>query len=137
HGDTTRPYVLGSLFNGRDTPGDDLLQGKDGSFALKSDAKIYTQSKDAYTIKSGKTLTIEIDDNVSETYGKDWTNQTRGTASLKATRPFEIEGQSVSVTGNADVSIEGMTKVELKCGGSSISLDASGVSISGPMVKLG
>ena len=36
HGDTTRPYVLGSLFNGQDTPGDDLLHGKDGSFALLS-----------------------------------------------------------------------------------------------------
>ena len=52
HDDTTRPYVLGSLFNGQDTPGDDLLHGKDGSFALQSDQQIYTTSKDDFTIKS-------------------------------------------------------------------------------------
>ena len=36
HGDTTRPYVLGSLFNGVDVPGDDLTQNQDGSFAVLS-----------------------------------------------------------------------------------------------------
>ena len=54
HGDTTRPYVLGSLFNGKDQPGDELLQDKNGSFALQSDQKIYTESKKTFTIKSGR-----------------------------------------------------------------------------------
>ena len=53
HGDTTRPYVLGSLFNGQATPGDDLLHGEDGSFVVKSDQQIYTESKETCTIKSG------------------------------------------------------------------------------------
>ncbi len=36
HGDTRRPIVVGSLFNGKDKPGDDLVQSKDGSFAVAS-----------------------------------------------------------------------------------------------------
>src|SRR6516165_3298583 len=56
HDDTTRPYVLGSLFNGQDTPGDDLLHGQDGTFTVKSDQQIYMESKDAFTIKSGAKL---------------------------------------------------------------------------------
>jgi len=137
HEDTTRPYVLGSVFNGQDVPGDDLLQDKSGSFALKSDAKIYTQSKQDYTIKSDGKLVLEIGDAVEEKYSKDWTNETGGSASLKATRPFEIEGQNVSIKGNAQVTIEGSATLELKCGPASIQLSASGVQISGPMINLG
>jgi len=137
HGDTTRPYVLGSLFNGKDMPGDDLLQDESGSFALKSDAKIYTQSKQDYTLKSDGKLVLEVGDNVEETYKSDWTNKTSGTASLKATRPFEIEGQNVTIKGTAQVTIEANSTLELKCGAASIQLNASGVRISGPMINLG
>jgi hypothetical protein len=56
---------------------------------------------------------------------------------LKATRPFEIEGQSVSIKGNAQVSIEGSATLELKCGPASIQLSSAGVTISGPMISLG
>ncbi len=76
HGDTTRPYVLGSLFNGTDQPGDELLHDQDGSFVVRSDESIHTESKRAYTIKSGGPLTLEIADKVEETYDRDWTNKT-------------------------------------------------------------
>jgi len=121
HGDTTRPYVLGSLFNGRDTPGDDLLQRQDGSFALKSDQKIYAESAGDYTIKSGGDLTVQV----------------TGKTSMKSTQGFEIEGQSVSVKGDTELTIEGATTLTLKCGASQIQLSPSGVTISGPMVNLG
>ena len=58
HDDTTRPYVLGSLFNGKDLPADDLLQNADGSFALRSDKRIYAESREDYTVKSGGRLLI-------------------------------------------------------------------------------
>ena len=58
HGDTTRPYVLGSLFNGSDTPGDELLHDQDGSFVVRSDTEVHSESKKDYTIKSGGTLTV-------------------------------------------------------------------------------
>jgi len=137
HGDTRRPYVLGSLFNGKDLPGDDLVRDMSGSFALKSDAEIYTQSKKDYTIKSDGKLIIEIGDDVEEKYKKDWKHETSGATSLKATRDVDVEGQNVTIKGNAQVSIQGTTTLELKCGAASITLDASGVRISGPMINLG
>ena len=55
HDDTARPYVLGSLFNGVDKPGDDLLQDYDGSFALRSDHKVHISAIEDITI-DGKTI---------------------------------------------------------------------------------
>jgi uncharacterized protein involved in type VI secretion and phage assembly len=137
HDDTTRPYVLGSLFNGQDTPGDDLLHGKDGSAVLKSDTEIYTESKGDYTIKSGGGLKIEVDGDVQEKYQQDWRAEIDGKASLKATQPFEIEGQNVSIKGHAEVSLEGSATLTLKCGGTQIQLSSAGVQVSGPMIQLG
>jgi phage protein D len=137
HDDTTRPYVLGSLYNGHDTPGDDLVQSKDGSFGLKSDQKIHTESKQDYTIKSGGKLVVEIGDDVQEKVQKDWTNETTGKASLKATQPFEIEGQNVTITGQAQVTIQGNATLTLKCGPAQVQLSSAGVQISGPLIQLG
>jgi phage protein D/phage baseplate assembly protein gpV len=137
HGDTTRPYVLGSLFNGTDRPGEKLLHDHDGSFVVRSDESIHTESKRAYTIKSGGTLTLEIADKVEETYDRDWTNKTTGKTSLSSVQPFSIEGQSVSVKGKTEVTIESTATLTLKCGASQIQLSAAGVKISGPMINLG
>jgi Rhs element Vgr protein len=137
HGDTTRPYVLGSLFNGSDLPGDKLLHDQDGSFVVRSDEAVYTESKKAYTIKSGGGLTVEIAGNVDETFDRDWTNKTTGKASLTSTQPFSLEGQSVSIKGKTEVTIEGTATLTLKCGASQIQLSAAGVKISGPMINLG
>jgi phage protein D/phage baseplate assembly protein gpV len=67
HDDTTRPYVLGSLFNGQDTPGDDLVHGQDGSFVVKSNKQILAASKEDLSVTSrGKTL-IEASDKLTIT----------------------------------------------------------------------
>jgi phage protein D len=58
HDDTTRPYVLGSLFNGVDKPGDDLLQGYDGSFALLSDHKIHIAANEDMSLQTNQKLTV-------------------------------------------------------------------------------
>jgi phage protein D len=137
HDDTTRPYVLGSLFNGEDKPGDDLLHGQDGSFVVRSDKKILATSKEDLSLTSGGKLLIEVTDNVQEKYKQDWTNETTGKASLKATQPFEIDGQNVTIKGQAQIDIEGSATVTLKCGGTQIQLSSSGVQISGPMITLG
>ena len=137
HGDTTRPYVLGSLFNGQATPGDDLLHGEDGSFVVKSDQQIYMESKDTCTIKSGAKLEVQAADNVEETYQQDWTAQINGSATLKASQPFEIDGQNVTINGQSQVSIQGNTSLTISCGGAQIQLSSSGVQISAPMITLG
>jgi uncharacterized protein involved in type VI secretion and phage assembly len=137
HDDITRPYVLGSLFNGKDRPGDDLLQSKDGSLAVLSNQKILLQSKSDQVVKSGGKLTVQVDGNVQEKYKQDWTNEITGQATLKATQPFEIDGQNVTIKGQAQISIEGNAQVTIKCGPASIQLGPSGVQISGPMIQLG
>lgn len=137
HGDTTRPYVLGSLYNGQAKPGDDLVHEKDGSFVVKSDKQIYMESKDITTIKSGAKLEVQAADNVEEKYQKDWTADITGKATLKATQPFEIDGQNVTINGQAEVSIQGNSTLTIKCGGSQIQLTGSGVQVSGPMITLG
>ena len=137
HDDTTRPYVLGSLFNGQDTPGNELLQGKDGSFALRSDKQIYTESQQDYTIKSSGKLMVEIGDSVQEKYKQDWNAQIDGKATLKASQPFAVEGQDVSIKGQGQVTLEGMNSLTLKCGAAQIQLSPTGVQVSGQTIQLG
>jgi uncharacterized protein involved in type VI secretion and phage assembly len=124
HGDTRRPYVLGSLFNGTDLPGDDLTQNQDGSFALLSDQKIVATAKDAMNLTTKQSLTVSADQNISET----------------AQQSYTIESQQGDISIKADmgnVTIEGTQSVTIKCGGSSIQIGPSGVTVSGPMISLG
>jgi Rhs element Vgr protein len=121
HDDTTRPYVLGSLFNGTDKPGDDLLQGNDGSFSVASDHKVRIASKEDMTLKSGGALTVDVSNGVTATAGQD----------------FNAKGQNVSVKGDMQITIEANQTLTLKCGPSQIQLSASGVTVSGPMISLG
>jgi uncharacterized protein involved in type VI secretion and phage assembly len=124
HGDTRRPYVLGSLFNGTDLPGDDLTQSQDGSFALLSDQKIVATAKDAMNLTTKQSLTVSADQNISET----------------AQQSYTIESQQGDISIKADmgnVIIEGTQSVTIKCGGSSIQIGPSGVTVSGPMISLG
>ena len=124
HGDTRRPYVLGSLFNGTEKPGDDLTQNKDGSFALLSDQKIVATAKDAMNLTTKQSLTVSADQNISET----------------AQQAYTIESQQGDISIKADmgnITIEGTQSVTVKCGGSSIQIGPSGVTVSGPMISLG
>ena len=124
HGDTRRPYVLGSLFNGSDLPGDDLTQSQDGSFAVLSDQKIVATAKDAMNLTTKQSLTVSADQNISET----------------AQQSYTIESQQGDISIKADmgnITIEGTQSVTIKCGGSSIQIGPSGVTVSGPMISLG
>jgi len=137
HGDTTRPYVLGSLFNGSDQPGDKLLHDQDGSFVVRSDAEVHTESKKTYTLKSGGALVVQVAGDVEEAHDRDWTSKTKGKATLTSDQPFSIEGQSVSVKAKTQLTLESTATLTLKCGASEIQLSAAGVKISGPMINLG
>jgi len=137
HGDTTRPYVLGSLFNGVDMPGQTLLHDRDGSFVVQSDAAIHTESKKSYTISTDGPLNVAVGGEVDEQFRRDWTNKTKGKASLTSDQPFSIEGQSVTVKGKSSITIECTSTLTLKCGMSEIQLSPSGVKISGSMINLG
>ncbi len=121
HEDTTRPYVLGSLFGGVDKPGDDLLQDNNGSFALLSDHKVHIASTDDTELSSQAAFTVDAQ--------KDITLTANGDVTTKA--------QKINLGGQAEITIEAGTTLTLKCGPSQIQLSSGGVTVSGPMINLG
>lgn len=128
HGDTTRPYVLGSLFNGKDTPGAELAD-HDGSFALRSDKKALMASKEDMTFRSDGNLTVEVT--------KDVTEKVTGKLATKVTGALEIEGaQGVTIKGGPNITVEAKASLTLKA--PQVSIQGSGmVSISGGQVSVG
>jgi uncharacterized protein involved in type VI secretion and phage assembly len=132
HEDTTRPFVLGSLFNGVDLPDPDQLQNRDGSFALFSDKKIVATSKDEMQLTATKKLTVTGKDDIVVTGSKDTTHTTANNYNIEA------QQQDISIKSDmGNITIEGTQSVTIKCGGSSIQIGPSGVTVSGPMISLG
>ncbi len=121
HDDTTRPYVLGSLFGGVDKPGDDLLQSYDGSFALRSDHKVHVTSTEDTTFTSQAAFTVEA----------------QGDVAVSAGNNLAMKAQKLSVNGDTEITLEAGTTLTLKCGPSQIQLSSAGVTVSGPMINLG
>jgi uncharacterized protein involved in type VI secretion and phage assembly len=121
HDDVHRPYVIGSLWNGKGKPGD--LVRKDGSFALQSDKLVVITAKDDIKLTSNKDYSLEAD----------------GKVTTKASSDMSIEGStSISVKAGTSLTIEGGTDITLKCGGAKVSLSATGVvQVSGTQVILG
>jgi phage protein D len=137
HGDTTRPYVLGSLFNGSDLPGDELLQERNGSYAVRSDEAIYLESQKNYTTKVGGDVSNEVTGKVEEKVDKDWTATITGATTLTSRGAFKAEGQSVEISGQTEVKIKANATLTLSCGAAEIQLSPAGVKISGPLINLG
>jgi uncharacterized protein involved in type VI secretion and phage assembly len=118
HGDLRRPYVIGSLWNGKDTPGD-LVQ-KDGSFALQSDKDV--------TIKAKGKMTVDVEGDIGIT-GK-------GALKEKLDGEATLEARSVSIKATSSITIESQASVSIKA--PQVSIEASGVAkISGSQVILG
>jgi phage protein D len=121
HDDTARPYVLGSLFNGVDQPGDDLLSGQDGSFVVRSDAKLHLVAQQDATIETQGNLQVTV---------------TRNTT-LDGTGSVQLNGMDVGLKANGSVTIEATAGLTLKCGGAQIQLSPAGVTVSAPTINLG
>jgi phage protein D/phage baseplate assembly protein gpV len=138
NGDPSFPYVLGSLFNGRDKPGSELAVD-DGSFALKSDKKALIAAKEDITIRSdaGK-LEIKINNGeVTENVSKGYTGEFGGAWKLNSKQGITIEAPSTSVTIKApSITVDATTSLTLK--GTTVDIKGSGmVNISGGMINIG
>jgi len=136
NGDTRRPLIVGAVFNGKDTPGDELLQANDGSFAVVSNKKAFMHSKEDMTFKSDKKMIIEVTSDREE--------KIDGKIGLKAGQSYEIEagsniklkGVSISVEASGSLTLKGST-VSVEAQGS-LDLKSSGVaSLKGSMVNIG
>jgi phage protein D len=135
HGDTRRPIVVGSVFNGKDKPGDDLLQNRDGSLAVLSNEKVHMHSNKDFEIKSDEKMVIEVKKDKTEKIGGDYKNEAKGSGTLKG-QEYTIEaGSSLTIKGSS-ISVKASGSLELK--GSTVTIDGSGgVNIKGSMINLG
>jgi phage protein D/phage baseplate assembly protein gpV len=138
NGDPSYPYVIGSLFNGRDKPGEELAV-QDGSFALKSDKKALIAAKQDITIRSdGGKLEIKIDGGeVKETVKQGYTGEFGGAWKLNSKQGITIEAPTSSVTIKApSITVEATASLALK--GATVDIKGSGmVNISGPLINIG
>jgi phage protein D len=135
HNDARRPIVIGSLFNGRDKPGPDLLQNRDGSFALLSNEKIHAHAKKDIEISSDQNMVVEIKQDEKHTVKGNYTHETTGTGKLKAQQYTVEAGSSMTVKG-VSVTVEASAALTLK--GATVDIQGSGpVNIKGAIINIG
>jgi uncharacterized protein involved in type VI secretion and phage assembly len=140
NGDPSHPYVIGSLFNGKDKPGEELAF-VDGSFALKSDHKalLHTKEDMSLHVDKGK-LDIKVDNgDITETVkgqGGGYTGDFQGAYKLKATQSITVEStQSVTIKAPS-ITVDASASLTLK--GAMVDIKASGVvTIAGSMINIG
>jgi phage protein D len=135
HGDTRRPIVVGSLFNGKDKPGPDLVQNRDGSFAILSNEKAHVHAKKDLELKSDQNMVIEVKQDQKTTVQGSTTHETTGSGKLKA-QTYTVEaGSSMTVKG-VSVTVEASAALTLK--GATVDIQGSGpVNIKGAIINIG
>ena len=135
NGDTRRPIVLGAMFNGRDKPGEELLQEKKGSFAMVSTEKGFVHTKDDLTIKSDKKMIVQLGTDREEKISGKHTSEITGEAKSKSSAAYTIEsGGTLKLKG---VSIEIEASGSLKLKGATVDIEGSGpTSVKGATLDL-
>jgi phage protein D/phage baseplate assembly protein gpV len=151
NGDPSYPYVIGSMFNGRDKPGKEMATD-DGSFALKSNKKALIAAREDITLRSdgGKWIINvdggEITENVKSGKGGSggYTGEFAGAYKVKATGAVTIEANqgvtikalSVKVEAQTSISIESQATLSLK--GAQVSIEGqAAVNITGALINIG
>ncbi len=150
HGDVRRPLVLGALFNGKDTPGADLVKA-DSSLAARfpRDLDVATKKKtllasdEGITVKSAKgpfELAAGKEVKIAASAGgppSAITIETTGQVKCNGKQGVEISASGpLKITSTAPVTVESNAMLQLK--GSIVQVQASGVlQLSGATVMLG
>jgi uncharacterized protein involved in type VI secretion and phage assembly len=147
HGDVRRPFILGALFNGVDTPGADLVKA-DSSLAARFPRDLDVATKKKTVLKAGEDITVTSEKGAfAVTAGTDTklTSQ-KGTITIEATAgQIKANGKAgveisasgpLKITSTAPVTVESSAALQLK--GSVVQVQASGVlQLSGATVMLG
>ena len=155
NGDPSYPYVLGSMFNGKDTPGEELALD-DGSFALKSDHKALIAAQEDIKLRTEKGKweievnsgeikeTVKSPGNYTGTFDGKWgltanqaiTVESKQSVTIKAPS-ITVEAQgTMSLTANGQLTVESKGVLELKGATVMVSGQAA-VNISGALINLG
>jgi phage protein D len=124
NGESRRPLVIGSVFNGKDLPGNELLPDQKGGFAVMSNDRGYVHTKEDLTFKSDKKMIIEVtNDQESKVQGA-VKNEGSKTVEMKAGTSYTLEaGSSMTVKG-ATISVEAQGSLKLK--GATVDIESSG-----------
>jgi len=124
YGDPHRPYVLGALWNGKDTPLPDHINPKekdgnpDGSYVLRSPKHINMAAVEEVVIKADKDMTVEVKGKSTETVEK--------TQEMTVKQSFKLDAATELTL------VCGKAKIVLKQDGT-INIDGGNVTVNGQM----
>jgi phage protein D/phage baseplate assembly protein gpV len=146
HDDPRRPFVLGSLYTGKEKVPADLKDAKarKAAFGIKSDEKVHIEGKQAMTLRSDEKMTVEVKQGGQNGTGNFLLDATgdieqKATKNLKASAAQSVEvkaNQSVTIKGTASVTVEATGPLKLK--GATVDIEASGpVNVKGAIINLG
>jgi phage protein D len=150
HGDSRRPIVIGSVFNGKDKPGTDLIQNRDGSFAMLSNEKAHMHTKKDFEIKSDQNMIVEVTKDEKHKVGGNYEHNTTGNGKLKAQQynieagsTLSVKGVSVTVEAGTSMTVKGVSvtveaSAALTLKGATVDIQGSGpVNIKGAIINIG
>jgi uncharacterized protein involved in type VI secretion and phage assembly len=155
NGDPSYPYVMGSMFNGKDTPGDELAVS-DGSFGLKSDHKALIAAQEDINLRTEKgkwiievkageiTETVKSPGNYTGTFDGKYNLTTNQAITVESKQSVTIKAPSItldaqgtmSLKASGQLTVESQGMLELKGATVSVSGQAT-VSISGALINIG
>jgi uncharacterized protein involved in type VI secretion and phage assembly len=134
HDDPRKPYVLGSVWNAKDTPGD--LVDQKGSFVLQSDQKINMKAKQDISVKGDQNFKVETTGDQSVKAQGDFKQESKS-IDMKASTTASFKGSSsVTVHSDGSLTVEGNGSVTVKSA-SSLTLQGSSVTITGGSISIG
>jgi phage protein D len=150
NGDVRKPFVLGTLFNGVDKPGADLVKA-DSSFAARFPRDVDVATKAAVLVAADKGMTVTASQGPIEiTASKEMklvaskggppsamTIETTGQIKMTGKMGVEIASTGpLKITSQAPVTVESTAALQLK--GSVVQVQATGIlQLSGASVMLG
>ena len=135
HDDTTRPFVLGSLFNGKEKPPVEVAD-KDGSLGIHSVKHIVMKSQEEMRFTSGKDMIVKVQGKGSMTFDQDQIHEIKQNLKVKANMNIQMEaGSQITIKGSM-ISVQSNGPLEIK--GNPVTIDGGAmVTIKGAMVNLG
>jgi uncharacterized protein involved in type VI secretion and phage assembly len=137
NGDPRRPFVIGSLFNGKDKPGSELLlNDRKGGFAVVSKDKAMIHTTDELSFKSDKGMVIEVNNDQEHKVKGNIKTQADSQVEMKAGTTYKLEaGSSMTIKG-ASITVEASASLTLK--GATVDVQASGpLNLKGSIINIG
>jgi phage protein D len=145
HGDARRPFVLGSLFTGKEKLDAELKDpetARDALFGVKTPHQVAMHAAKELKLTSDEKMTLTVTGNKTGAFALtadgDITSDSKKNVKATAAQNIELAANStVKVSGKGTVEIESSGQVKVK-GSAAVSIESSGVvEVKGSMVKLG